>query len=269
MKDIRLALEAEVNGCRAEFFLNDIPLSLLEDDDKDVRPVNHYMINGENTVSIVVDPGTFPGMKQENKIKKKLIAPIHVRAQLVKYPEGVFPGDPSGVPLISINLNFNSGDEVEFPYVATVKDKVDLAFDRWVWQDADDLDLSKNTVQEVQAVLMRLQQSLKSGVPDEYIDLYKYRYEEFSKAFGLDVNNLIKSTKDTFEERKTNNPDLEIEDLTPTKFSLRLIANKKMIECIAKDWQPILRSKPNALNQVENYFDVRVSRIGGKMWVIR
>jgi hypothetical protein len=59
-----------------------------------------------------------------------------------------------------------------------------------------------------------------------------------------------------------------LEPLVPETFDFRLCGRRRMLDCVAKDWRSVVRSKPNG-DGLRSYFHMMLGRTGGKWWILR
>src|SRR3982751_3579289 len=62
LKNFGIALEAETTDCTIEIYVNDIPVGLcgLGGSRKLSRPIHEYLLDGENELAVLVNPGDTP-----------------------------------------------------------------------------------------------------------------------------------------------------------------------------------------------------------------
>src|SRR4051812_3796246 len=98
-------LECKAEGCEAEFFLNGVPVLTRGAPRWGAFtgvPVNPLVVDGENSLEVVVRPGDVPSESRTGPFGPKQLVPCKdefVQAKLVRYPIGAVVGGPDGFEL--------------------------------------------------------------------------------------------------------------------------------------------------------------------------
>ncbi|MCZ6853893.1 MAG: hypothetical protein O7G86_08230 [Gammaproteobacteria bacterium] len=255
--------EIENDGCIVELYVNDIPVRRATADGQSFSsfPVNQFLISGDNELAILVQPGPTPQAARSSPVQAE---PCAVTSRLVKYPEGVFPSDPSGQLLIEIAWQREDGNQ--FPARREAVVSLGGMFGRWKWQDADVLTESDLGDPQLQRFVRDLQEAFASNRWQHIAELSQIRYVEGAAAYvGRDAARVsamfVKSM-----ERQSSGSDWNVGPQPP--LGLRLCANGRMIQLISDDWLPLLRTED--LEYGEPFtLPVLVSRIEGKYLIVR
>lgn len=87
---------------------------------------------------------------------------------------------------------------------------------------------------------VQVQEWVEEGAAQSVLDISKQRFVEVSKAYGISEN----ERADLFRQLLSQESQEEywiFETPEDEEFDLRLCANNRMIECIAKDWRSPVR----------------------------
>ena len=248
-----------------EVFVNDIPVTKLDpDNNEDTRPVNQYLVKGVNKISLVLTPSVDELTGRPPVLNKDILTEI----TLMQYPKGLMAGDPSAKQMLSEKWLLKQND----PIIDSVKKEYSINLDMddagWQWVKAEKLTLTLQLDKEVDAFLDNLQQIINSGKADEYVSLYKTRIQEQAAAYGLEVNSMMEHSKNIISQRK-NDPAMQLVPLNKDEYAFRLVADGRLIDCIAKDGDPVLRAKAGSNGFVPVFYDVKLGKIGGKLVILR
>jgi len=271
-----LVLECKAEGCVAEFYLNDVPVIRRgpELGKSFAGPIHQYLVDGVNELAVVIEPGETPSIAitggEDAGRTRRTLQGASIWAKLARYPRGSATGGPDGVELLRVEWKSDAGGDARawaFPRV--VDGRVDLGplKGRWAWQDAETLDLDEDEVGDLTFRLETLQESLENGDPEPFLALTGVRLDEFSRAYGNPPRDKIRQVRMAVQELSAE-PAWGVEPVDPDRFDLRLCGRNRLVQCIAKDWDPILRAKPDAEGGQVTW-ELFFSRIGGEWKVTR
>ncbi|OGS19038.1 MAG: hypothetical protein A2219_08235 [Elusimicrobia bacterium RIFOXYA2_FULL_50_26] len=265
-----LMLSVIVVGVRAEVYVNDIPLGLYDPvkSPSETQPVNQYLVDGKNEVAVVIEPGPTPSQSQSLRREEKLAESGSIQIQLTQYPEGVFPGSSSGQELLKIEWSADAGQTVTVPIRQSKIADLGRMYGVWQWQTAPRLDLSTARVAEVQRLLQQLVESLQRGDGTLFVSLAGVKFEENGRAYGLGVGERKEKWRDDLAEM-AGEKDWRVLPVAQTGMDLRLCAGGRMIECIGRDWMPVLRANPDAEGLPTVRYPIFLADIGGKLQIVR
>jgi len=245
--------------CRAELWLNDIPLALVTEPSPYLSVAAHmYVVDGENTLEIVVNPGPEPA-RARDRSGKSLPENASVHGRLSALDPGQFTDDPKAPALI--RADWASGPPGEAPKIVAARSNLGVMFGPWAWQSAPRLTLDAATVAQVEAVLERIRVSLQQGDASVLGRLARPKFEAAARAFPA------RSLQETLRqfiavvERNAKTPGWSMLPLDPAKFSFRLVAGGRLIECVNKDWKATIRSIPPP-GSIPMYFPMFVGMSG-------
>lgn len=241
--------ECEVDNCAAEFYFNDIPLTLRG---KKIGRFyngqsNQYVVEGENEIAAVINPGPTPSqaITGENGERRAAAArDARVFARLALYPFGAVAGGPDGKELLSLEWTASKDEPIVFPRVVSASADIGYTGGRWLWQDAPRVELDDANLEDIEAFLRALHISLMAGSPDVLIETSQIRIAETEYAYQL-----TPGEKESLIRRVTavdsQQPWWGMQPLIPELFDFRLCGRGRLVECIGKDWAPLLKENPD------------------------
>ena len=279
------AFECTANNCQVEFYVNDIPISLRGGHKGHFYggPVNQYLINGQNEIAMVVSPGPTPSLAEAGKGgRKSPVGPAgNAVAVFARYPRGSILGGPDGTEIAriewpppeeeerdeSVEEQEEEGQNDLFPLRVSRKFDLKKMYGTWEWQRASSLTLGPAMGDEIFKFLSDLRETLEAGDPEPFIKLSAVRLTEVARAYE-------KSPSETASVIRYGLPKdaaqswWGMEPIDTKQFDLRLCAGDRMVECIAKDWEPILREAEDDEGG-RGYYNMMLSKIGGEWFIVR
>jgi hypothetical protein len=267
-----IILEAKTRRTVIEIFLNGFPVGLCGQGVSRgfSRPVNEYLVDGENELAILVNPGDSPAEalrpstrplpawgaqpppdpRTEEFVKSTQgdgpdVIP-EATVSLMLYRVGAMAGDGSGVPLLTTSWNWkdNPGEpttpHTHFPRMVTERRNLGPMFGPVRWQSAPALELDEDTETDVQAFVLAIHSLVEEGQAQPILDISRDRYSEVSRAYGLSAAERENIFRRVLAEESPKEYWI-FETPEPEDFSLRLCAGSRLIECVATDWLPLVR----------------------------
>ena len=265
-------LECRAEQCTAEFYINDIPVIRRGPDIGDAfgGPVNFFMVDGVNTLDILVHPGptpaeavSGPGGNRYRMVPEKGAA---ASAALAAYPKGAVLEGPDREEIVSVEWKAGEGACV-FPTTKGVRIDLGDLYGRWKWQDAEPLDPDAGAFDEARDFVIGIHSSLAIGDFDRYVDLGVSRSEEADRAYGKPAG----ATAGTLRGMKAycaDDPAWGLQMLNPDEFSFRLCGENRVVDCLSKTWKPVLEELPDMEGSVSRY-PIMISRIDGEWEIVR
>lgn len=265
-------IECAAENVFAEFYLNDIPLfvrgpvlGIYAD-----SPVNQYTVDGVNTLSILVRPGPTPAEARSGENGEKTIVQpkgdkAHVR--LVGYPYGALSGGDEGQELLRLDWNGHEEDEFEFPLELSARVDLGEIHGPWCWQDAPILELNDDTRKSVHEFLEAARKDLAAANAEAHIDRVRLHLRELARAYDSRASTKMNLIRTSLAEDKAQ-PGFGFEELDPESYSLRLCAGGRLIQCVGKDWEPLIKQLPGPDGDTASY-EMMIAKIDGEWKVVR
>lgn len=250
-------LEFQVENCDAELYFNDIPIILRGPDHGRFfkAPANHYLIDGVNEMAIIINPGETPGIAISGSFQERRRASAEGAfsiAKLMVYPYGAIAGGPSGQEIMRVEWIADDNREYAFPAVIAVQQDLGTAFGKWEWEDLDQIELNDSAKAEIADFLDALRISLEAGNPEPFIETSRPRLESAERAYGLRPGERADLIREV-TKMDASKSWWGMEPLDTEQFDFRMAAKGRLVECIGKDWKPVLKEKPDPEGGVSTY----------------
>jgi len=265
-------LECAAETVFAEFYLNDIPiivrgpvLGMYSD-----GAVNQFLVNGENKVSMLIRPGETPAEARTGTNNEKVkIQPKTDKAsvRLVGYPYGALSGGPEGTEIFRLDWNGHPEDEFEFPLEISGKVNLGDLNSGWSWQEAPVIELNEETRKSIHEFLVAARKDLSEGKAEAHIDRVRPHLRELARAYDSRASTKMNMIRDGLKEDMAK-PGFGFEELDPKEYSLRLCAGGRMVQCIGKDWEPLIKELPDPEGNSGSY-EMMLARLDGEWKVVR
>ena len=266
----------DLEGCTAELWLNDIPISRLVAEFRRVEStaVQQYLFDGPNRLELLIEPGTTPAVSRTER--RELLRPkARVSGRIVKYPDGADLGPENGEVLAEVNflaeeLAPKPGDPVGpawFPRsVSTDKDLGKVA-GRWAFQDAPVLTLNDELVAEASAVLEEVAAAIARGDAVTFMALLSDQHADVLRAYPAFTLDRIRADVVDYVSwfSRAKQPVLPRE---PEKYSFRLAAGGRLLQCLCKDWEGCVRMVSPDDGGISPY-PLFLARLGGRLRIVR
>ena len=272
--DIFYVLECTVQNCKAEFYVNDFPIERRGQDWGYFygAPVNEYILKGQNTISVVINPGPSPGRALSGTDSGRQRSMPHLEAnvslKLGTYPRGAVVGGPDCRDLVSIEWKPGKERSHFFPLVFSAAVDIDPPFGPWAWQQFPRVELDDATRQEIDTFIKEIHTAFAGAMPEPFIDAAQPRFSDGEQSNFLPAGER-QGQAETMLPKIMGRLSWGMQPLDGIEPDLRLCAEGKMGELIAKDWQPVLRSIPEEESEAVYYFAMMVSKVDGEWQVIR
>lgn len=261
-----IVLEAQVRGCSAEYYVNDIPVARLSPEVARVAvPLNHLLVSGLNTVEMLVNPGPSPSTARAG-VRALRATGMRAIAQVALYPADGFPGDASAPRLLELAYSGSDREEA-FPRAVGSGVELDVPFPTWAWARAPALQLDAPTIAEATQVVAALHAALRRGQPTAVAWLKRLAAQEVASAFGESATEQEARVVQLLEVAMRS-PGWALAPLTDDLFDFRLCARGRLIECVARDWDPVVRSLPDADGESIE-FPMWLGRADGELRILR
>ena len=258
-------LQLQVHQCIAEVILNGIPLRRLDSrDQKFANVIAHsFLIAGRNQLELVVFPGATPNTSKINH-RVGQASGAWARTRLVRFQVGDLADYESGETLMEIKWAGGQPQEA-FPRVLKTDALVNSNFGGWSWQSSEVLALPRD-LRPVTEILHFIHKAFSDGQPDSIIKLARVFLDEETRSLpAYAPGELAASLSKSISENAGRN---WVAELNEPLFDLRLCAENRLIECLDRNWQPRIRTKPQA-NGDEYKLPLFLGRMRGEWLIIR
>lgn len=244
---VPFCIEAEVNGCDAEVYINDIPLGRLHPEPGNPAlglTINQLIRQGTNTVEIVLDPGEHPSAARTPKSTRDLSG-LAFFVRVGRVPEGGVIGETTPSEVLVEATFTGEGMVLPVPLAVVRTFTADSPFPPWAWERAEALTMGPALVAEVLAFLADYRAALVHRDIARENQLSALAHGEIAAAYGRAPGPWIAALNGVVQDewRRT---DWGVEPVDPDLLDLRLCANGRMVQCIRRDWDDAIRSTTDA-----------------------
>lgn len=268
-----LVLECRASGCTAQIYLNDI-LVLERGDEQGKQfsgPVNDLCVDGENELSLVVEPGGSPRHSLSGGScgrRRAVLGRAEATAKLSRYPFGTAIGSDAGKLLLEVQWESSeSGLHARWPQVRGARADLGAVSGRWSWQDAEQLEPGDKLLEAVHKLLSRHHRALSAGDPRCFLKESQPRLLDLQRAYGADPREKARLMEIVMAER-VRAAEYAMEPIDPQDYDLLLSARGRLVECLTSSGTPILRDRPLADQSVASY-PMRLALIDGALRIVR
>lgn len=275
--------ECYAYNVNAEFYINDIPVSLKGPGFGSFwgAPINQYLINKDNKISIIVKPGDTPSRAKTGPITGSYLAypgdGEKLLMRICSYPKEALLGGPEAEEIARIvwpekrtlgkDVEINDFKLNSYPLLKEEQFNVGKILESVrSYQKAISLKLNDKTRLSLAVFLEEFHGCIKKGDADKFIELTSFRIRDNSESYSKSIDENIRLIRSGFK-RNMGLESWDLFGLDPQSYDFRLCANDKMIHCVAKDWKPIVREIPRKNNDF-SYYDIFVSLIKNRWQIV-
>jgi hypothetical protein len=272
-RDLFYVIECAADNCIAEFYVNDVPIARRGKECGHFigAPVNEYILKGTNEIAFVVNPGGTPGNallgeggKRDRCIPEK---DAKVSAILARYPRGAVVGGPDRDELIGLEWTRDENAYTVFPLVRSVQLELDPPFGPWPWEQFPHITLDETVIGEVMDFIKEMHLALAAGYSEHFAEKCHHRFTDVEQAHFLEPGDREAEAKQLFSY-VMEEPGWAMVPLDQVEPDLRLCAQDRMVQLIAKDWHAILRQQPDEEGR-GIFFPMMVSKIDEEWQIVR
>ena len=263
--DRLLVLRLETLGCRAEAWLNGVPLLGATGPQASVSlPVHEFTQVGANALELVIQPSpSGPPAPREPLLSN---GQIGASLRLLLPRTGSVAHPASARTLAQIEWAPAADVLVEVPL--TLRDKVELniAFPRWRWLDAPVIADSPNLAKDIAAYLLDIAVGLTQGNPEPLIQASRLRLEELALAYQTSLADDVARLRAHILQLHAAQP---LKPALPSAQTLllRRVAEGRLIDCLALDGSPFLQSA--VVGGGRAAWPLRLAAVDGRFYALR
>ena len=241
--DRLLVLRLRAQGVSAEAWLNGLPLARTPRGGGDCCvPVHEFVIAGDNRLELVVDPPSVVGAAGGAASAAAYgDGAARADASLLLPRVGQVASDQTARVLGQVAWASPDG-EVYRPPVRLVQElDIPVRFPRWRWLDAPPVADAEGLRGAAATYLQDVAIALSRGDAEHLIVAAKLRFEELALAYQRPLADDLarwRARVQLLHAQKALRPELP----TPESLQLRPVADGRLLECLAADGLPALRS---------------------------
>lgn len=274
-------VEVKALGCTAEIWLNDIPIARVGKDSPlgpfFATPAQHHMVDGINQLTVVIEPGASPlpscfdpHVSHHQTTQRLMDDGMSVFGRLARYltpnNDARIGSAQADVPMLVQWCGTSQRMEC-FPKRLDVLCDLGWQGGPWRWQrDAEILVLHADTRSSVHNVITQIRHGWASGDASKFIHMLQHRVDDCERAYPQSQDSLYGFR--AWLRDMARQPDWRVCNVEPLDYALRLCAAGKMIDCITRNWSPIIRN--SAMDDgTEMDFPMKLARIAGQWAIVR
>ncbi len=259
-------VDVSVEGCDVEVYVNDVPLfRVTTAHESGVFPANHLIVRGDNVFEVLVNPGSHPSVARTEK-RSLPGEGVSVRVHVALCPPGTSPGDAGTTTLLRFGDVAPDGP-TEFPRAARAALAMEPEYGPWAWERADVLTLDGALLQEATKYVQSLHASLARKSFPAFFAHNEVAHVEVASAFDVSAAERRASGEAALNETFAD-PAFGMAPLVAEQFDYRLVANGRLIDCVAKDWDALVRTLPDGEGHVMR-FPIMLGRVDGSLRGLR
>lgn len=264
-----MLLRLQARGCAAEVSLNGLPLARVGTAGGTVTlPVHEYAIAGRNRLSFTAGPAPLVG---EAPAPQPRIGDgkVGVKVVLALCHQGQAPLDPNARVLSQLSWMPGLNERHDWPFAFGQDVDLPVSFPRWRWLDAPVLTPGPALQAQVLEFVQQLALDLQLGQPDGYLAAARLRTEELALAYQRPpaawVQHIREHVQQLFEAGA-----LTVLPPEPDALLLRPVAQSRLVECLAPDGGPVLRTAPaQDPGAARAAWPLRLAQVEGKLYILR
>jgi len=246
-------VKVEMKGAIANISINEIPFikNLETDGFITTEPVNMWLKNGENTLSITVYP-----YEESNSYSPVVSATIFVHDEKQDIP----------TPLKTLaTIQFTPEQEDKYPTTKSIKFNIDNAITTKLWNDAE---VIKNINSQDKSQMINIADKLAEAIlnnTEQAIQLQLFKIQDDALAEGKTVERLTEVATKSYEWLRSQK-DLKIDGIDSSKMKFNICGNNRLVNMMRDNNEEAV-----ILESDEMYFDVGLyfAKINGNWAIVR
>lgn len=263
-------LRANCSGCKAEGWVNGLPVARVDGAGYPLitRPVHEYLLPGDNQLLLLVEPGSDPEVPLAPGPVFQAGPRAFATLELLQGPRGVFADDPSVRKLASIEWRPAEGTNVQPPVQLRTSVSMSAGRPRWSWLQASPLALTDTVKHEVYRFLSGIAEGLTKGDPAAYLAAASIKFDELAQAYGVSPS----EPRGNFTKqwaRLSAEPGFRVHPLAEAEMALRLCGEGRVIECLDKNFEPMLRAEIRQNGTTPARYPALVARVESGWRIVR
>jgi hypothetical protein len=264
--DRLVIIRLDVRGCSAEVLLNDIPVGRVGPRDGALcMPVHEYLLEGDNEISLVIDPGA-PGQPTATA-PKFADDTVGVSFRLLVPRTGQVASALTARAVAEIDWAVPAGDVYTSPLTLTRSAVLPVKFPRWRWLDVPEITDIEAQRPLIAAFFQGIAVDLLRGDAESFLTASRLRIEELGQAYGRPVAELVTRMRSRLHLLHATKA-LKMTIPSAPEYVFRSCAGGRLIECLGGTGLPLLSTLP-APDGTSSAWPVRVAVVSGRCHVLR
>jgi hypothetical protein len=254
----------KLKGLAAELYVNDIPVARVGGNLQPWAsvPVPEYLIDGENTLSVILGIGDTPAAARAGLQGKQCDPGVEIWARIVRMKDGEMAQPGSGEPLLEMQWTAENAEDL--PHTISTSGDIGTKFGAWKWQSADKLTLDSETSDSAADFIKGIAEAYTNAKPDPIIERAKIKHQEAIVAYPIYAGEDFAQMFREQIQMGSEHPNWKPYDLPRDQYDMRVVAGGRMIEAVAKDWRPIVRMESGDFG-----YNMYIGKIDGEWQILR
>jgi hypothetical protein len=270
--DTVVMVQLQVEHCTAEVYLNDVPISRIDQTPGRVKienvAVEQLLVPGDNRLELVLEPGSKPSLARTER-REIPFRKLGARARLVRFLDGEPALPDAGYELAATELAWSdaSVERRVVPASSMVSADLGAAHGRWRFMDAPELTLDEQLVNEACALLDQLEYLIRSGDMQGILDLSAVQLEDAMHAYPAVTMDFLRDDLVDAMNHYRSGPD-PVLPRDRERHDFRLAAGGRLVHLVDDDWSPSFKVRnPTTGNAIG--FPLFLARIGDRLRIVR
>lgn len=265
-----MMLRVQSLGCPVEVQLNGLPVARLGALGGCVSlPVHEYAVAGRNRLGFTAGPLPLEGEAPPAQ-PKVADGRVAIRVVLGLCHQGQSPIDPNARVLSQLSWSPGVNERHDWPFSFAQDVELPVNFPRWRWLDAPVIEQGPALQRQVLEWLQQMAIEFQQGNPDGYLAAARLRTEELALAYQRQPTAWTQQIRDHFQQLFETQALASVAPPEPDGLLLRPVAQGRLIECLAPDGGPVLRTvagqQPPSLRVT---WPLRLAQVEGKLYILR
>ena len=259
---------ARVQDCDAEVYVNDIPVArLLQHESAAVSlPVHPQLVQGDNHVRLLINPGPTPAEATRAGAGTPIARDASAQLRLMAVPVGQQPAEDDRGLITKVTFSAQQGRPTTAPATASATARLPVDLGPRQWQHGQRFDaITPELRDSALAFLNQVRNALQAGQARKLASLWQTKISETALAYGLQPNTQLKEFVGEWEAA-ARTPGFQLAPVTAAQASLRLVADGRVVDCVGKDWEPLIRMADMSAGGM--LLGLGIARIGGQWTVV-
>ncbi len=277
--------DLDVKGCRAQLYLNDIPVMLLTPEGMGGQRVasEQLIVPGRNRLELLVEPGLTPSIARSGArhLEKPTGEEPKASAKIVRFTIDMLPGETESRPSIAAPavvaeakwewppaVPDETGKAVfRFPESVVAETELGPGRGRWRWQDAPPLELDDGLRAEVTHFLDEFDAAFRSARMDVLWELSRQQSEDMQRCYSGLTEDFLRTDLARVVDfyRRSAEPSFP---RVPERHDFHLVAGGRLLNVVDTDWVPSYRLRdPDDGSEVG--VPMLLARVDGNLRIVR
>lgn len=237
-----LYAQLEAIDCTAELWLNDVPLSRIADDPERMKlenvAIDHWVLEGDNTLELVVSPGATPSVARAPHDDRRLKPTARASACILRVSLDTEGTSRCGDVLTELNFLATTSELDAAPWVASSGVRLERPRGQderpWSFETAEALTLGDDLLADAERALREIEECYETGDPARLYRVLEHTLGDVQRAFPAQTEtHLLESYAELMTRYTPSRPPVLRE---PRHRDYRIVGHGRLLECVDRDW---------------------------------